>query len=673
MHALIQSVGSAVLAIGVGVVPAAPADAALPRLDRGGADRGVTPVTADRDPTGRGRSDGAGKGADEKTGAGEAAHRLPETRIHPSLRDAFDNVGITDDRAPGAGDLDGAGRSFRAADLAAAGWRRGATITIGGTDFTWPDVRPGRPDNVVANGQTIRVRGRGRALSLLVTGTGGAGTQREAGPDAADAGRGAVTGRGTIIYADGTRRSYTVTAPDWERGPSSVKAVRLPRRNTPDGSEQVAVRIYPVTVPLDPDKPVRAVTLPVTGPLPGPAIHVFALGVRPTGWTATWATSTSGLWEVGPWVEQTRRMVVHTSVGGDRARIRLENTFADAPLTIGGATIAVQADGATAAERPVRVTFRGRAATTIPAGAQAISDPVRFDVPAGRNLLVNLHLPGPVAAAPVHSLETQTSYATAGGAGDHTGDTDGDAFVESHGYWSILTGVDVSEGPGTLVALGDSITDGYASTMDANERWPDHLAARLRAQAAIPRYGVANAGISGNKVVTDRFTGEGPSTDSRGVSARNRFDRDVLAQPDARTVIVLEGINDLRGDTTAAEVIAGLREIATGAHAHGLRVLAGTLTPCTGWPDCTAEVEKKRQEVNAYLRAQVREGASAARPDRFDAILDFDAVVRDPADPSRFRPEYDSGDHLHPGDAGYRAMAASIDLRLLVGGAARDT
>jgi lysophospholipase L1-like esterase len=191
---------------------------------------------------------------------------------------------------------------------------------------------------------------------------------------------------------------------------------------------------------------------------------------------------------------------------------------------------------------------------------------------------------------------------------------------------------------------------------------------------------VVNAGISGNKVVSDRFDGSGPSTDSRGVSAANRLDRDVLAQPDARTVIVFEGINDLRGETTADQVIAGLRQIAARAHAHGLRVVGGTITPCAGWPDCTAAVEAKRQAVNAFLRAgggtrlaARAEGSEGTRPsagtvpaDGFDAIIDFDAVIRDPADPTRIRPDYDSGDHLHPGDAGYRAMAASIDLRALV-------
>jgi lysophospholipase L1-like esterase len=563
-----------------------------------------------------------------------------------SLPLAFDNVGISDNAEPEAADLDGAGRSLSEQALAAAGWRRGTRVTVDGTALVWPDVPPGEPDNVVANAQTITVGGRGRALSFLVTATGGE-----------------VEGRGTIVYAGGGRQAYTLRAADWVDGLSSIKTVALPYRNTADGRQDVPVKIYTVTVPLDPGRPLRSVTLPDAGP-PGTALHVFALGIRPLGWSATWTTSAGGLQTVEPWTEQTRRMVVHTSTGGRLVRIRLENTFADRPVVIGRATIARQAVGAVPTGRPVPLTFGGRARVTIPAGGAAISDAAGFEVPADRNLLVSLYLPGPVEAAPLHSFESQTSYATPSGAGDHAADTEAGAFTETFGHWNLLTGVDVATGPGTIVALGNSITDGVGSTRDANQRWPNHLAARLLAQREVPHFGIANAGIGGNRVVADRYDGGGPSTDTRGVSALHRLERDVLAQPGARTVIVLQGINDLRNETTADELLAGLREVAERARAHGLRVLVGTLTPCKGWPDCTDAVEEKRRAVNAALRGPDAGG--------FDAVLDFDAVVRDPADPERFLPAYDSGDHLHPGDLGYRAMAESIDLSLLVPGRAAD-
>jgi lysophospholipase L1-like esterase len=512
----------------------------------------------------------------------------------------------------------------------------------------WPHTEPGEPDNVRADGQQVRLDGAGNAVSLLVAGTSAGG-----GPGPG------VTGSGTIRYWDGSTSQYTLTAPDWRGGPLATKAVALPHVNTRTGAPLAEkAKLYAVTVPVHEGRRVRSLTLPRDA---GPAsdLHVFAASVRreESSWTGSWTTSTAGYTNVGPWQDQTLRLVVHTSAGGSRTRIKLANTFASTPVKIGHASVVVQREGATGRGRPVPLSFGGRQSAVMPAGAHAVSDPVGFQVPPDSNLLVSIHLPGPVPAAPVHSAAQQRSYVSASGSGDRTGDTEGGAFTGSLDVWPFLTGVDVRGGPGSVVAFGDSITDGVRSTPDANRRWPDVLARRLRAQQEVPHYGVLNQGISANRVVSDRYPGDGVSDDTGGVSALHRLERDVLGQTNAHTVVVLEGINDVRWGASAEEVIAGLKEVARRAHERGVRVVGATLTPCEGYKDCFPEVDAKRSAVNAFIRDN---------KGTFDAVLDFDAVVRDPARPQRMLPAYDSGDHLHPGDAGLKAMADSVELRKLV-------
>ncbi|OSZ58594.1 G-D-S-L family lipolytic protein [Streptomyces pharetrae CZA14] len=566
-------------------------------------------------------------GAATRTGIERPAEPRPLTQL-------FDNIAVSDDARPAEADFDGTGASLSARDLAAAGWTPGRVLTVQGARLTWPKRAAGEPDNVVADGQTVRVSGRGDALAFLVAGT--------AGQD--------VTGSGTVGYADGSASPYVLTAPDWRRGPLATKAVALPHINTPGGRLAERARLYVVTVPVEPGRPVTSVRLPRAA-----GLHVFAVSVRArtADWTGSWAAATSGYLSVGPWTDRTLRLVVRTSAGGPRVRLRFDNTFAATPVRIGSVTVALRAKGAAALGTPVRVTFGGTAGTQIAAGAQAYSDPVGFEVPPDSDLLVSFHLPGTVPAAPVHRLALQRSYVSR--PGDHTADRAATAYTTVLTSWPLLTGVDVGGGPGSVVALGDSITDGARSTVDANRRWPDVLARRLAARTGVPRYGVLNQGISANRVVTDRYPGDGISTDSGGVSALHRLDRDVFAQTSARTLIVLEGVNDLRTGATAGAVTAGLREIAERAHARGLRVLAATILPCGGEVHCTPAVDAERVAVNDWIRdAGV-----------FDGVLDFDAVIRDPAHPSRMLPAYDSGDHLHPGDAGLSAMAESVDLRLL--------
>lgn len=567
---------------------------------------------------------------------GVSAQAAPERRAGPPpLEQLFDNRAVSDDARPAEANFDGAGASLSAQALSAAGWTPGRALTVQGARLTWPKRQPGQPDNVLAAGQEVRVSGRGDALAFLVTGTGGSG----------------AGGTGTVTYTDNSRTSYRLTTPDWRTGPLATKAVALTHINTPGGQLAERPRLYVITVPVVAGRAVASVRLPRAA-----GLHVFALAVRApaTGWTGSWSTATGGYPTVGPWTDRTLRLVVHTSAGGPRVRLRFDNTFAAAPVRIGSATVAVQAAGAAARATPVAVSFRGAAGVKIPAGAQAYSDPLGFAVPADTNLLVSFHLPGTVPAAPVHRLAQQRSYVSA--PGDHTADGSASAYPTVLTSWPLLTGVDVSGGPGSVVLLGDSITDGDKSTMDANRRWPNVLATRLLKQSVVPRYGVLNQGISGNRVVSDRYPGDGVSTDTAGVSALYRFDRDVLAQTSARTAVVFEGINDVRWDTTAEQVIAGLREIANRGHARGLRMLAATILPCEGEVRCTAWADAQRSAINAWIRGS----------EVFDGVLDFDAVVRDPARPSRMLPAYDSGDHLHPGDAGLAALAQSVDLRVLV-------
>lgn len=588
----------------------------------------VTPVAS-------AQAAGSAGSSGDGSGSGGARGPLP-------LERHFDNRAVSDDARPGEADFDGSGASLSAQDLAAAGWTAGRSLTVQGARLTWPRRVAGQPDNVRADGQSVRVRGRGDALAFLVAGTGGSDT-------------GGAGGTGTVRYADGTRSAYRLTASDWRTGPLATKAVALPHVNTPDGPLAEKARLYVVTVPVARGRELSSVSLPRD-----PDLHVFSMAVRPTarGWTGSWAASSSGYTAVGPWTDRTLRLVVHTSAGGPRVRIRLDNTFADAPVRIGSATVAVQAEGASARSAPVPLSFEGAKGTDIPAGAQAFSDPLGFEVPANANLLVSFHLPGTVTAAPVHRMAMQTSYVSE--PGDHAGDGSATAYTSTITTWPLLTGVDVGGGPGSVVLLGDSITDGDKSTPDANRRWPDVLARRLLRQgprqSTVPRYGVLNHGISANRVVTDVYPGDGVSTSTGGVSSLNRLDRDVLAQTSARTVVVFQGVNDVRWGATAEQVIAGLREIAARGHARGLRVLAATIAPCEGEARCTTAADAERSAVNTWIR-----GAK-----EFDGVFDFDEVLRDPAHPARMLPAYDSGDHLHPGDAGLAALADSVDLRALV-------
>jgi len=389
--------------------------------------------------------------------------------------------------------------------------------------------------------------------------------------------------------------------------------------------------------------------------------HNSAAPASAGSWVGAWAAAPVG-GEAG--TEQTGmagrsvRNVVHTSAGGTSARITLSNLYGQAPLTLTHASIAVAAghnSSAAAKGTMRRLTFGGATSVTVPAGQQTLSDAVRLQVPSGADLLVttySLTASGPVT---YHPYARQISYLADG---DRTEDATGTPYRERTAIWRYLTAVDVlsSQADGTVVAFGDSITDGSTSTESANRRWPDAFSQRLRAAVAagqdVPRYSVVNEGISGNQILTGKA---GRPVENQ--SGLDRFTRDVLDRPNVKVVVVDLGVNDTLHGARADQILTGLRTLVRQAHAHGIKVVGATLMPFGGYPRFSAAREVVRQQVNAGIRSGTV----------YDAVVDFDKALRDPYDARRLAPEYDSGDHLHPSDRGYRQMARTVDLADLKG------
>ncbi|WP_055491294.1 SGNH/GDSL hydrolase family protein [Streptomyces sp. TP-A0356] len=344
--------------------------------------------------------------------------------------------------------------------------------------------------------------------------------------------------------------------------------------------------------------------------------------------------------------DRSYRLVVHTSVAGDQARIRLSNAFGDRPLTFDSVYAGIRKSGADLVRGSNRrLTFGGARSVTVPPGATDYSDPLPGRLPAATDLVISLHTPDAAGPATGHWMAMRTSYAARG---DHTAEEAGTNWTEPTGSWFYLDAVSVrtDAATGAVVALGDSITDGWASTSDTDRRWPDYLARRLR-KAHTALKGVADEGISGNKVLAD----------GAGQSALNRLQRDVLAHPGVRTVFLFEGVNDIKAHSgvTAKDLIAGYRQIVDRAHAAGKCVVGATVAPFKGWPEWDPAAESVRQEVNTFIRDS----------GEFDAVTDFDRILRSPYDHERILPFFDGGDHLHPNDKGMQAMADAVDLRRL--------
>ena len=397
------------------------------------------------------------------------------------------------------------------------------------------------------------------------------------------------------------------------------------------------------------------------------AIPLWAAG--PNHWVATWAASPAPQLPDAEQMraaklefeDQTLREIVHVGLGGGEVRVRLSNAYGNQPVEFAAVHIALAGQKSQVTAGSDRaLTFSGRSSVMIPANALVLSDPVKLDVPAGSNVAISIFIPKAATGAGVHYAAQQTSYIASGDVTGTAALPDDAATITS---WVFLTGLDVlaPESASTIVAFGDSITDGAHSTVDANHRWPDILAARLLTQGGRRRQlGVVDSGIGGNRILHD-----GHSNVRFGVNALARFERDVLAQPGVKYVIVLEGINDLGhagqsapvSETVSAEdLIAGMKQMIARAHERGLKIFGATLTPFEGAANgyFTPEKEVKRKAVNEWIRT----GKA------FDGFVDFEKAVHDSAHPDRFLAAYDSGDHLHPGDAGYKAMGEAIDLAL---------
>ena len=406
-------------------------------------------------------------------------------------------------------------------------------------------------------------------------------------------------------------------------------------------------------------------------------LSVLAHGADgPQHWVTTWTTANAASDHPTVFSNQTIREIVHTTIGGSTVRVRLSNTFGTRAIRldavfiglqkVGLQKVDLQKDGAALVPRSNHeVTFGGSRSIAIPEGAEALSDPISFSVGSEQNLAISLFTAGETGPATVHGSAFQTNYIS--GAGNFAAEEDADGFAMATGAkttasWYFLSAVEVlapADVKGAVVVLGDSITDGASTRPDKNERWTDVLARRLL--AGHTKIAVLNAGIGGNRVLT--------SSPCWGQNALARLGRDVLAQAGLEAVILFEGTNDIgqpdapatdtnpcrsRTQVTADEIISGYKQIIARTHARGLKIFGATILPYQGIGSWTATGEAKRVAVNQWIRT------SRA----FDGVIDFDAALRDPATPSRMAPQYDSGDHLHPGPAGHEAMGNAVDLAL---------
>jgi lysophospholipase L1-like esterase len=376
---------------------------------------------------------------------------------------------------------------------------------------------------------------------------------------------------------------------------------------------------------------------------------LFVMASACAQWSATWGAAPAGpppAARLLGFTDQTLRLIIHTSIGGSRVRIRLSNEMGSVPLRIGSAHIGVRASGVVVAAGTDRaLLFNGLPGVTIPAGGRVDSDAATLDIAALSDLAVSVFLPRASAASTIHESAFQTGYIST--AGDFSS-SPSFPVKATIGSWPFLTGVIVDRPAPVLVAFGDSITDGLKSTPNANRRWPDYLAQRLQALTPARQVGIVNRGISANQLLTTEPTGL-----LAGRAGLERYERDVLATPGVRAVIVLIGINDISYHSASAASLAdGYRQLVARGRARGIKVYGATLLPFESSPYYTAPREAIRQTVNGWIRSS---GA-------FDGVIDFDALMRDPGHPARILPAYDSGDHLHPNDAGYQAMANAVPL-----------
>lgn len=349
---------------------------------------------------------------------------------------------------------------------------------------------------------------------------------------------------------------------------------------------------------------------------------------------------------------QTLRMIVRSSIGGRRVVVHFSNAFGSGPLRIGAAHVALrEKDSAIVNGSDRGLTFGGRPSCTIPSGAEMVSDPVELNVPKLADIAVSVYVPAEAASPTAHLTGLHATYISK--EGDFTGaPAIADATTRQSWYWLSAIDVLAERDASLVVAFGDSITDGATSTPDTDHSWPSLLAKRLAANKATADIAIVNEGISGNRLLAD----------GAGVSALARFDRDVLSQPGIKWIIVLEGINDIGlsslggpdAAVTVDDLIGAQRQLIERAHLHGIKIAGATLTPYQGAAYYSDQGENTREALNGWIRTSKA----------YDAVIDFDQVTRDPANPKQIRADYNIRDHLHPNDAGYQAMADAVDLSL---------
>ncbi len=367
-------------------------------------------------------------------------------------------------------------------------------------------------------------------------------------------------------------------------------------------------------------------------------------------WQAAWRTAPQPPLDSGPshdgFTNQTVRMIIDPTAGGQAVRVRLTNRYGTNPLQVGAVAVADQDAGPIVTAPTQRiVTFAQQGSTTIPVGAEAVSDPVPFHVRAGQPLAVSVYLSGSTGPATWHRLAQRTSYVS--GHGNWAAEPGGSPYQSISSSSFFLAGVDVhTRAPaGTVVAFGDSITDGAYSTIDADRTYVDDLARRVGTVA------VVNEGIGGNRILT--------STPIGGPSALQRFGQDALDQPGVSTVIFLEGVNDIGASATSQQIIDAMTRLIGQAHARCVRIIGGTISPFGGSVYDTPAHEQTRQAVNQWIRES----------GQFDGVVDFDKALRDPSDPQVIDPRYHTVGDLHPNDSGYQVMADTVDRAQLTAGA----
>ena len=386
-------------------------------------------------------------------------------------------------------------------------------------------------------------------------------------------------------------------------------------------------------------------------------------------WIATWATSPQSgtpnprepLLSID---DQTVRERLTASIGGSQIRLRFSNEFGSSPLFIGAATVAIPTDASTIKEESIQnVTFEGRNSTEIPPRASAVSDPISFPLTPGAEISISIYFPERLTTPTLHAFAFK--HAAVSQHGDFTHEKKIDPAALSTASISV-TAVLVPAQPSNrlIVAFGDSITDGDGSTVDADNNWPNHLIRRIAKKSQGSTLAVVNEGVVGNRLLRD--------ADVFGVSALARFDRDALVLPGVTHIVLLEGINDIgfagakmdgqyladpAQTPSAQDIINAYRQLISRAHARGIKVIGGTITPCEG-ADIPGYYSKAKESIREAVNKWIRNSGA------FDGMIDFNAVVRNPDHPTRLLPKFASKDHLHPNDAGYKAMADSIDLDL---------